>query len=392
MQYLSLLLKLTWMLAVSALLSVAHAAPIVVQAGPTTLSLGDQLHFFEDADNRLSISDIQLEGNARQFTPSRQNYLRFGYTRSTFWLRFDLRNASDQNLPLILELERASLGTAQLYVPTENSYQMQEAGVQTAHPSGALQHRTPVFTLNLPAHSSQRFFVRLDSSQRMDLSVNLYDPASFAVDQNNRQLLHGLAGGLLIGICLYSMLVSLFTKERGFLHYSVYLLAVTAWIASNMGYLGVRWLAYPGLQNIIEQEMGLITLAANTLFARHFLNIQNISTKLDKVMMGTVIMLMAALLFIFIPHSAQIHLWMFICSSVVLIFTALRVWVAGYTPTLFYLLARIPLTIATVINGLGIFADAIRPVSLDAVILIALVFDAVVISLGLGDRFRNWQL
>jgi len=391
-QYLIKLLTLTWMLAGCALLNSVHAGPVLVQPGSSSLSLGDQLSYFEDTENHLSFNEIQQDTYSRQFTPSRQHYLRFGYTRSSYWLRFDLRNPSDQNMPLILELERASLARAQFFYPTDAGYQMAEAGARTDRPSGALPHRTPVFTLNLPPHSSQRFYVKLDSSQRMDLSVNLYDAASFAVSQNNRQLMHGLACGLLIGICLYSALVSVFTKERGFLHYAFYLLAVTTWIGANIGYLGVRWFSFPGLQNILEQQLGLITLAANTLFARHFLNIENISQRLNKAMLALFFISVAALLFIFVPHSAQVNFWIFMLSSLVLISTALRVWVAGYTPTLFYLVARVPLTIAAAINGLGIFADALRPLSLDAVMLAALVFDAVIISLGLGDRFRNWQL
>ncbi len=397
MQYFNALLKLTRTLAISCLvsliwLSFAQAAPVVVQPGSTFVSLGDQLSYFEDADNRLSLPDMLLEGNARQFTPSRQTYLRFGYTSSGYWLRLDLRNASDQNLPFILEIDRPSLGRVVLYQPQEGQYVATEAGVNTASPSGAMPHRTPVFTLSLPAHSSQRYFIKLESSQRMDLSVSLYDPTSFGFKQNIRQLMHGLACGLLMGICLYSALVSLFTKEKGFLHYAIYLFVITLWVSSNLGYLGVRWFTYPGLQNIFEQEFGVLGLAANTLFARHFLNIQNISHKLDNVLFGVFLITVLMLTLIFFPHTAQVALWVFSVSSTVLIFTALRVWIAGYTPTLFYLLARIPLTIAALMNGLGIFADLIYPITLDAVMLSALVFDGIIISLGLGDRFRNWQL
>src|SRR5450830_109882 len=105
------------------LLSVAAVAADKVldvgQAAQSPVSLTAYFDVLEDPGQALTLADVQKPDIAQHFKASRVSavLLNYGLTRSAYWMRLHLSNASDHSVERILEIAYPQLSNVQFHQP-----------------------------------------------------------------------------------------------------------------------------------------------------------------------------------------------------------------------------------------------------------------------------------
>jgi len=82
----------------------ASASEIIrINKDDTKISLGKHVSIFEDKAQALTIDAIVAGAAAEKFSSSPRSVPTFGFTRSTFWLRFSMQNTTGAPLARAIE-------------------------------------------------------------------------------------------------------------------------------------------------------------------------------------------------------------------------------------------------------------------------------------------------
>jgi diguanylate cyclase (GGDEF)-like protein len=256
----------------------ATAAPLALAPDePGGRALGRHAEVLEDAGRRLTVGDLVRPENARRFVSSDANELNFGYTASTYWLRFSLRGARGAE-DLLLELRFPSIDEADLYAPEppgdgEAGYRITRGGDSQRFHARGFKHRNHVFRIHVPEGEERTFFLRLRSDGVLTAPLYLWREAAFAEGDRHVQLALGVFYGLVMALVLYNLMLYLAVRDRVYLYYVMYGVAFGMFLLCFDGYAYEYlwpesvWWANHALATALS-----LTLAFGALFARSFLD------------------------------------------------------------------------------------------------------------------------
>jgi len=118
-------------------------------------------------------------------------------------------------------------------------------------------------------------------------------------------LLQGIFLGVLLGLILYNLFVFLSLRDTAYLYYVIYLVSTTLLVAEYNG-IATRylWPALPAWNVRALWTFGLSGTVAYLAFVRQFLRTKRIAPRLDRVLRGYVIGLLAALAGLYLADNA----------------------------------------------------------------------------------------
>lgn len=216
----------------------AAPAPIDVPALSTAIPLVPHAELLEDAGKRFDLAQARA---AHGWRPQNGAALAFGFSRSAFWLRWQLRNTGQRAQDLVVDLGNARQDHVSWFVLRGDG----DEPAQTVHSGDRLpfaQRPLPARTLALP--------LRLQPGERVELVVRLashdglYEAMPvrlmprdlfFAEDESQSLVVTLYHGGLLM-LALYNLLLYFATRERAFGLYVGYMLNLLLWNFTFHGY------------------------------------------------------------------------------------------------------------------------------------------------------------
>lgn len=217
-------LGLLVLLGLSCLDSRAETAAIDVgQAQADFVPLAAHFSALEDASGDLSLADVLQAGTAQRFKrdPQRSSDLNFGPTRSTIWLRLELKNSSDQPVERLLELGSAAYMNVQFHAPAaDGGYTAVTSGRVLPFASRAYPNRFFVFPISLPAHAEQTFYVRVKSNAVV-LPAKLWTAAAFHRHERLDYAAQGIYFGVATAMLLFNLFLFAVMRDRMYLWYLV---------------------------------------------------------------------------------------------------------------------------------------------------------------------------
>jgi len=198
--------------------------PIVLDADQACYQVSPHLEFFEDPDGIQELSGI-IKVNAG-WKKSKRLVPNFGYTDSTYWFRFSLRNSSEKPLMRYFEIAYPLLEKLELYVPTgDGDFTSYATGTLSSIESRNIIDRNFVFHLAVPTGQTD-FYIKIKTDSSLELPVYLWSESGF-IKRCNRQLplLWGYFGMLIMTMLYYFFLFMTEDKENHF-YCSVFILSI----------------------------------------------------------------------------------------------------------------------------------------------------------------------
>lgn len=221
----------------------------------------------------------------KTFQPVNDLTPNYGLTQSVYWFKIKVANHTDRN-DLLFKIHNGVITSATLFDPA-NNFKAYYAGQSVPFKNKLFNTQFPVFRLNVPPGDSATYLLRVYSSNVMDLPMKI-SPAEAIYDSLNRdQLFFGIYFGIILIMFFYNFFIYTTTRDKSYLYYVIYILAVGLVQACLKGYAEkMFWPNSPWLTMVMTD----VSLASSGIFAIffvfNFLNAKQYTPKLYYVLWG----------------------------------------------------------------------------------------------------------
>jgi two-component system, NtrC family, sensor kinase len=220
--------------------------PIEITSEFTERVIGLDLEVYEDKSSELSIEDIISPKYASRFNPSLYANASYGYTNSTWWLRFrlsDTRPTMDQIKagPLQLTLAYALTDLAEMWCKNAEGLTIlhQRSGDHVPLHLWPSTFREPTFEIS---SSVQSCWMRVQASASLQIPLTLRTSNQFHAHRLQETVLQCLYFGALLVMVAYNGLVAAATRSWAYGFYTLFLIGFGLVQASLSGFgFAILW-------------------------------------------------------------------------------------------------------------------------------------------------------
>lgn len=288
------------------------------------VSLTEYFSVLEDAGQTLTLADVQEPGMASRFTDglAPAEALSYGFTRSAYWLRLNLRNASGQPIERMLEIGYPILSSIQFYQPREDgTYQSIVTGVATPFSTRPYPNRFFVFPLALPPHAEQVVYLRLQSASAMLVPAKLWEPRAFRINERDDYVAQAWYFGMATAMILFNLLLFIALGDVVYLLYIGFAICTALTVSAVNGF-GKEFI-WPDTTLWSNIATSVCYSAMNTallLFMRGMLNTRESIPRLDRLIKALVgILLLLPIGFVVSLHTFAVPSTLLLLATVLLI-------------------------------------------------------------------------
>lgn len=175
-----------------------------------------------------------------------------------------------------------------------------------------------------PTAGEKTAYLKLNTSQIYNFSINTYDHASWAWESLYRNLLVAMVlGAMLLAFC-YNLAIGLAVGERLYLIYSGYIASIFLYTVTYNGYLRTLFPEWGG-QGIVARSTVYLVLYCGLVFAREFFNLNTNDGKLAKLSRLNLTLIVSALMASLFIND----FYAFLLNEVISIISILLVFLIG---------------------------------------------------------------
>lgn len=368
--------------------------PVVLDAGFRNIELGRYIELFEDHSGKLTFDDISKPEMNKYWYQSRWDIPNFGYNASTFWVRFKINGTLVQNTDeLYLILDYPLLDYIKIYLPGNNGdFFTQELGDRVPWKNRSIENRNPVFIIKPALLNNQIIYLKIRSEGDVVIPLLLMKPEYFYHKDHVEQLIFGAYFGIILIMIIYNFFIFLTVRDRNYLIYVLFLLALSLFSLSFTGLLFEHILSsYPDIANSLVLISSIIAVSVAIWFTVSFLETKSKIKIIHRTLLS---FLLIKLIFVIIssalPYSimAKVILIESIVSYAFLIIIGLKFYLDGYKIARFYVVGWMFTPIGTIIvslKNLGILPSMFIT---EYAIFIANIFEISMLSFALADRIN----
>ena len=235
--------------------------------------IGTKLDYFEDESGALDVRSIASPANASRFRAAPEKALNLGFSRSTYWLRFRVHNASTAATQWFLTIDWPMIDTVDLYRPrSDATFETNSAGTLIPFQEWSVSYRKPTFAIEVARGAKQLFYLRIQSLSTLKLPLILRSADALAKQRREENYWSGFALGATAFIALYHLALFLFLRDRLYLSYVMTVVLFGAyWFAREGHAAATLWPNAPKLVTNGMPILGALFLVFAAIFSRQFL-------------------------------------------------------------------------------------------------------------------------
>lgn len=259
-----------------------------------SLVLGAARSWAQDGAVTMNISaleDKNREWSAQQvlsmpFQQETSSTLNYGLTKSAYWLKIKITNNGNDD-DLLFKIQNGNMTDATMYDLPLNGNSRQ-IGDLIPYSRKEYQTQFPVYRIRLPRGTTGEYLLRLVTNNVMDIPMSAGREVTVLESINKDQLFFGIYFGIIMVMFFYNIFIYLTVRDKNYLYYVMYILAVGLLQASLKGYASkFLWPESTFLKlhtpNILIALSGVFSI----FFVFNFLNVKQFSKVLYYILWGT---------------------------------------------------------------------------------------------------------
>ena len=317
--------------------------PFKIEGESFRTKLENNLNYYEDETKTLSLKEAMALYQSNRFSGSEGNSLQFGYTRSSYWLVFQLDNRLPERNKYYLEISYPPLDSIDVYLLDENGKALSHQVGGDHIPFSEREYRTRhhLFPIVLKEIGSYQVFIRVSTQSSMSIPVILSSEKGFVQADHFSQILMGIYYGICFGLFAYNLFLYFTVRESIYLKYIAYVFGQSLFTASLEG------LIYPIWPDAVEWESrSLYVIAWSTgffliWFCREFLQLAQAMPRINKLTLAMqTIFLVGSVAFLFIPIdiAARVNPPCVLIGIVIMFVITIIRFAQGYSPARYFLI------------------------------------------------------
>ncbi len=369
--------------------------PVRLTTGQGRYPMGFHLEYLADPSYQLTLSDVTSATYDTQFVPGLAETLNFGYGKSAYWVRFQVKNDTPHWYQWLLEITPPFLDNLEVHhLPVGEPSQVYILGDLYPFAQRPFNHRNFVLNLSLPPDSVHTFYIRFQHVDRMIFNITLWNPVTFSQKESLTLLAFGFFFGTLTGLMLYNLLLFVSIREIVYFYYSSYAASIILIYIALDGYgFQYIWPNQTGWQKVPTLTGLSASVAVLTLLTLKFLQISKLSRIWLVALRGIIWVAVGCLVgLLIVPENFLLRIFIPALSLVTLVIlfgSGLYAWWRGYKPARFYLAAWGAYFIASVIPIATVFAWLPANVITQNATRMAFVPALLLLSIALADRINT---
>lgn len=376
-------------------ISHAREDELVLHERTQHLVIGQGVEYLVETDplTHLQAADAGLAEKWRAFGGREFSS---GVAQAPSWFRFDMHNQAHSERTWLLEVGWPLLDRVELFVYNHGSgawSSKQVAGNSAALEGAAIKHRNVLFPLELQRGEHATVYLRVTTLSSLFLSIDLWQSRAFFRHDQHRTLLVGLFFGILSVMMLYNFCLYLFVRERSYLAYTFYVLAVILYELASTG-IGGRyvWDQFPYLQNSSYLLFAALSFLGGTIFIRLILRLKMYGGWVYHLNNGFLTYWgLATVICLLTPYSPVLRTMQLaaLITPVAGLVTSVFLWFKGNIQAKYYTIANLALNLGTMILMLGLSGVLKRGPLTEYSQMVGFGLEAVLLSLALADRINR---
>jgi len=265
----------------SMLLSVmATAGSPVLTEETTQIAIDEYVSYLEDPAGDLTVHQFLAKEQSLQENHSR--VFTRGYSESIWWLKVKLTNESERTRWL-LEVAYSPLDHLDIYLfKGDRQVDHFTLGDQQDFSERPILHRNYVVPVPIEENSVTDIVIRIETSSSTKLNARLWSEKAFEQHKLEDALIQGMYFGALGIIAAYNLLMGFALRDRIYLYYVGYVVAVGFFVATLNGWA----FQYLWQRSIVWNSQAIVVLISLVIFfaasfSRKFLDVPTLSRPLD---------------------------------------------------------------------------------------------------------------
>ena len=223
--------------------------------------------YYEDTTSNLTFNQIK----EKKFIPT-QRIADFGYTTSTFWVKFTYamnQKTINSSIRYLLVIERPLIEHVDIYYENDGKLYHKKSGKRFSLSDNQYPNKEPVFYL--PHSKQQTIYIKLQSKDTIIFNPKIYQEQEFIKHDVDYHMFMGVHFGFLIIIIMYNLRLYITLKDKNYLWYLLFLLSLFFTSALNYNFLqdyiyrGDAW-----FNNHTHVVMYILTVMAATKMTQAF--------------------------------------------------------------------------------------------------------------------------
>jgi len=250
-----------------------YGQTVVLQENTPYLELGKYLYYLEDKKSEFTIDDITNKKLQNQFKPINEEAFNAGVSRSTFWLKLNIKNSNLGIRDWLLYSSYPFLDELVLYKKnTQKGWTQELIGIQHDFAKRPIKHRYLIFPLVFQDTTSQDIYLRVRSETPIQVPLYIERGSSFAEPSRTLELFYGVFIGITGLMFLGSIFFFAYFKDKEYFYYSIFLTgAITFYLSVSGHFFQYIWRDNGEIGKLcLGFAMGIWVIGAG-LFTKNFL-------------------------------------------------------------------------------------------------------------------------
>ncbi|MGM8213262.1 ATP-binding protein [Virgibacillus sp. W0430] len=266
-------------------------------------------YMIKDRAKRLTIDDVLSNSSSHQFLHSSNVEQQGGFFETVTWLRFEVRNESNQKewllefaFPLIYQLD--------IYTEEQSTWtKLHTAGTNFPFNEREINHRNFIFNLEIDPGESKTFYVAATGGGDLHPPINIWRKDAFTEKSQDEFLMLGTFYGVILAMILYNLFLFFSLRMKSYLYY---VLVITCTLMGKLSINGLGyqyiWSNYPGWNLISTPFWVSLACLFILIFTRNFLDVDTYIPRFKYVSYG--LMVLNGLVLVILPfsHYTSLHL------------------------------------------------------------------------------------
>ena len=236
--------------------------------------------YYCDKTNQTSLQEIKQ----KPFLTNNQKIRSFGFNpHQSIWVKFTLKNSTPHQLTKIVEYTNPLTETIIFF---DGEKKIIEGAWHIPKSRNSIN---PIFRVTLKPYEERTFYIKAHSTiSTVIIQLKLWNPKDFANQATHHLILIVLFFSIMGTLLVYNLFIYLFTHDRAYLYYILYLIAI---ILNESTYSGVAqyFILSPYWSQVVTEYIMLLIafmIVSIVLFTREFLNTSQFP-RLDKLLKST---------------------------------------------------------------------------------------------------------
>ena len=358
-------------------------------------SLSPFLSVYRDSTGTTTLEEARQAFADGKFQANRKVWPSFGFTRDTIWIRFALRWDAAEPADRLIELRTVRVDELDWHEIREGApVRPVNAGILRPRVPELLDTRCPVFPVRLAPGETVEFFLRVHSATSIHVPLSVWSPRALAEAQGRGEAVFSSFFGYMSALIFMSLMFSVFTRDRGFVLYSLSIVTLLTNYFITSGYYA--WVHLPAAAVVAHR--GFLMCAECTLvlllfYLRYFFDLRATMPRLDRWMVRIIIpatVLFGAVLLIG-PFGIMVQMVQFqsLLLGVFAMSVAMVSWIRGNRVARFYFLGWLAFWILFVWTVLQYQGLVPMPTIPEYPAVVGIAISMTLFFLSMADRVRE---